>query len=730
MKPGISDHERVVFEVITSINHKKCQSKHVYCFNEENINRLKDVLYCSYQNVFFNENNIEGTWNTWKTILFDCINKFVPVKKIDNKKSLPWVNRTLKQMLRKQNRLHAQCKNNVKKYNCKYKQFRTKVNNEMAKAKRLYVSYLCDNINGKPKKFWKFVKSCTKGNNGIAVLKDKFNKLVIDDDEKAEVLNREFASVITVDNSECKNPCVNGMYQEMLSDLVVRESQVYKLLKSLDISKATGPDNISGKMLKECAREIAPSLCKVFNVSLTLGCLPKDWRIANVTPIFKKGSHNDAANYRPVSITSLVCKILEKIIYDHIINFLDTHGILLDNQHGFRKQRSCETQLLSAINDWSESLENRTPLDIIYLDFSRAFDSVPHKKLLYKLKKYGICNNVFNWLRSFLTKREQRVVVNGKYSSWSSVTSGVPQGTILGPLMFLIFINDICNNIDSTCRLYADDCIIYRPIRNINDVVSLQMDLNRLYKWSEKWLLKFNVKKCKVMHISKNCNSLKMNYHIGKKQLEVTNCEQYLGIFISDDLSWKKHIQSIVSSSFQKLGLVNRVFYHCSPDIKEKLYNHLVRSKLEYCCTVWDPHQIGLISLLEKVQKKGAHIVLGSNFETYEKALSDLKWSTLYHRREYHRNVMCYKIYNNLVDIPFYTYFNVRNVRELRNVNTHHLEPKFARTDTCKYSFFYNTVESWNRLPANVISQMTLESFKNKLAEFYVNLLNKNMNNL
>ena len=169
--------------------------------------------------MFFNENNIEGTWNTWKTILFDCVNKFVPVKKIDNKKSLPWVNSILKQMLRKPNRLHTLCKNNVKKYNCKYKQFRTEVNNEMAKSKRLFVSDLCDNINDKPKKFWKFVKSCTKSNNGIAVLKDKFNKLVIDDNEKAEVLNHEFASVFTVDNSECKNPCVNGMYQEMFVGL-------------------------------------------------------------------------------------------------------------------------------------------------------------------------------------------------------------------------------------------------------------------------------------------------------------------------------------------------------------------------------------------------------------------------------------------------------------------------------------------------------------------------------
>ena len=145
------------------------------------------------------------------------------------------------------------------------------------------------------------------------------------------------------------------------------------------------------------------------------------------------------------------------------------------------------------------------------------------------------------------------------------------------------------------------------------------------------------------MQLSKNCNSKNEISH-WEKSIRITNCEKYLGIFISDDLSWKKHIQSIVSSICQKLSLVNRVFYHCSPDIKEKLYNHLVRSKLEYCCTVWDPYQIGLISLLEKVQKKGAHIVLGSNFETYEKALSDLKWSTLYHRREYHRNVMCYKI--------------------------------------------------------------------------------------
>ena len=400
---------------------------------------------------------------------------------------LPWMNSDLRRLLRKQNRLHRLFKTNESKYGYRYKHFRTHVNLELINAKKRYIKELCDDVVEKPKKFWNFVKTNRNSTVGIGILQDKHNNILVDDDSVKAELNEEFSSVFTVETDEPEDtPGLNyKLYNNTLRGLVVTESQVFNILKNLDTSKATGPDGLSARMLKECAYEISPSLCKVFNISLSQVVLPEDWRVANVTPLHKKGSHSDTSNYRPVSITSLVCKILERIIYNRILSFLNKNKILSDNQHGFRRNRSCETQLLAAVNDWCEAIENKKSVDVIFLDFSRAFDSVPFNRLIYKLKSYGICGNVLNWVKNFLTNRKQRVVVNNKYSEWSIVTSGVPQGTILGPLLFLIFINNISDKLDCICRLYADDCIIYRPIDGAHDVVSLQMDLNKLHEWSK-----------------------------------------------------------------------------------------------------------------------------------------------------------------------------------------------------------------------------------------------------
>jgi hypothetical protein len=498
MKPGVSDHERVLFHVGVNVKPDKPYGRKIYCFNEENIGNLKEYLKNFDFSLIINEYDIDETWNDWKIMFLKCVDDYVPCKSGGKGNNMPWMNNDLRKLVRKQNRLHRLCKQNELRYKNRYKNVRTRVNYEMEKAKKSYIQGLCDNISEKPKQFWNFVKGNKNSSSGVGMLKDKqSDNMVTDDASKAEMLNNEFTSVFTheKDNPEELSTSNNNLYNNILSDLKVTDDQVFYILRSLDTSKATGPDNISARMLKECAAEIAPSLCQLFNISLRLGRLPEDWRLSNITPLYKKGSHSDAANYRPVSITSLVSKILEKIIYKHITGFLNMHGILSDNQHGFRSNRSCETQLLSAVNDWCEAAECNKPVDVIFLDFSRAFDTVPFNRLMYKLKSNGIRGNVLNWIEHFLTERKQRVLVNDQYSSWSKVTSGVPQGTILGPLLFLVFINDICDALNCTCRLYADDCIIYRPIQGINDVVSLQMDLNKLHEWSTKWLLNFNVKK-------------------------------------------------------------------------------------------------------------------------------------------------------------------------------------------------------------------------------------------
>ena len=238
--------------------------------------------------------------------------------------------------------------------------------------------------------------------------------------------------------------------------------------------------------------EYSPSL---FNQSLNSGVVPADWRIANICALHKKNARELSENYRPISLTSISSKILEHIGYSSISRFLSDNNILSLRQHGFRSGYSCETQLVLAVDDWARSIDRGLCTDVAIFDFSKAFDSVPHQRLLVKLQSYGIRGNILAWISSFLANREQRVVVNGSQLSWLPVTSGVPQGTVLGPLLFLLYINDITADMKSDIRLFADDCIPYRTISSGHDQTILQEDINTLHSWTKTWQMQFNSKK-------------------------------------------------------------------------------------------------------------------------------------------------------------------------------------------------------------------------------------------
>ena len=350
---------------------------------------------------------------------------------------------------------------------------------------------------GKKKNLFRFVKSLRSDYCGVSTLQQ--NGISYSDNQsKADLLNSQFSSIFTKDDSSSLPDMNLGLYPD-ISNFVVSTSGVTKILQELDPSKSPGPDKIPSRPI---ATEVSPCPALLFSASLHQGRVPSDWKKALVCPVFKKGDRKNPSNYRPVSLTCICSKVMEHIIYSEIMTHLETHNILSDMQFGFRKRRSAELQLLQTIHDLAFDLNRKSQTDVILFDFSKAFDRVSHRHLITKLEYYGIRNNILNWVASFLSGRTQQVVCGGCYSSPTKVLSGVPQGSVLGPLVFLIYINDISYCVDSTCHLYADDCILYRRIDSFHDTVILQRDLLQLEHWSKQWKMLFNIDKCTVLTVT------------------------------------------------------------------------------------------------------------------------------------------------------------------------------------------------------------------------------------
>ena len=358
-----------------------------------------------------------------------------------------------------------------------------------------YQNRLFDNEGHASKNFWKYVKNLRKDRVGVSPLKVNGKVLDLDGAEKADALNNQFYSVFT--NGDLTNlPLADLEPHTSMSDISFSIDGIVNLLQCLDVNKSPGPDGIPPVVLKTCALEFAPILQVIFTQSITTNSIPDDWLLANVVPVFKKGERSLPSNYRPISLTSICCKLMEHVLYTSMMNHLTQCGILSEQQYGFRQGHSCKTQLINVVEDVQRALDQQKQVDPIMLDFRKAFDTVPHQRLLCKLKKYGIGGQVLEWISLWLTNRLQRVTVDGAASKWVRVKSGVPQGTVLGPLLFLIYINDIGFGVSSTLRLFADDCILYRVIDSPRDSEILQQDLNLITQWCKCWQMRLNVDKC------------------------------------------------------------------------------------------------------------------------------------------------------------------------------------------------------------------------------------------
>ena len=459
----------------------------------------------------------------------------------------------------------------------------------------------------------------------------------------------------------------------------------------------------------------------LFDKSLSEGEIPNDFKTAEVRPIFKKGNKNCAGNYRPVSLTSIICKIMEsfikKALYEHSIN----NNILSQQQYGFVSGRSTITQLLVTLNEWLYNLDNDIQTDAAYMDFRKAFDSVPHKRLISKLKAYKIDGQILNWIISFLSDRTQYVKINNDCSSKLNVTSGVPQGSVLGPTLFIYFINDLPNVVNDTpIKIFADDTKLYHGIQDENNVKKLQDSIDAMFEWTQKWLLQFNKEKCKILHLG-NKNQ-KNEYFIGSDDQRITlaetDLEKDLGVYIDPNLDFKKHIKNTVKKASYSSYKILKNFTFKKSKILVPLFKTLVRPILEYGNVIWANGVKKYMTKIENVQRKYTKHIKGLSNLTYEERLQKINLPSLEYRQLRGDMIQVYKIAHNFYDkASVESLFNFSNNTRLRG---HNLKIIKKCTNKSKYHRFFTNrvINQWNDLPSNIVNSKTINDFKNNFDKY------------
>ena len=571
---GKSDHSVIICNCIIKATNVVNTEK--FNYNKGDYDAFRIFMNRDWYDVFSScGDNVNLIWNVFKVIFNEGFNNFVPKLKNNYWKRKPtWhrpISKTLKKLINRKHRLWRRFQETKSPViEALFKTVRNKVRNESRKLQKQEELKIASSSKNNSKKFWQYIKSKTKFQSSVGninLVAPDTDSVLADNADKCEAFADFFTKLYTDEPSGEFDPLPNILPSISCDCIEITEENVFNKLASLKIDKSPGPDNFHPRVFNELKSELCLAFKIIFDVSLKFGQLPNDWKRSVVSVLHKKGDKKLISNYRPISLTCIACKILESIIRDKLMEYFICNNLFSNYQFGFIKGRSTTLQLLNVIDKWTSSLENGGQVDIVYMDFEKAFDKVPHNRLLSKLESYGINNDIIKWIKAFLCGRSFSVRINGTYSEWLPVISGIPQGSVLGPLLFVIFINDLAVNfnLDSNIFLFADDGKVFKHIKDNVDSVELQKHCQDFYNWSEKWLMKLNIDKCKIVSISKNDNANHYTYGFETNNgdfivLEHVKNIQDLGITIDAKLSFEAHIYDKIGRAYQMLGIINKNF--------------------------------------------------------------------------------------------------------------------------------------------------------------------------
>ena len=549
-------------------------TRKIFLYDRGNYQAFKEDLQSTDWNSLKHD-NVDTYASNFTDKVLELTNKHVPNKMIAVRQSDPsWLNNNIKRLLRKKKRLYDKYKhtNNINDFE-RYKQVRNKVTSEIRKSKSEEVKHLAtklDDTSIGQNDWWRTLEQFIKPEqtSGIPPLSHD-DKTYSTEREKAEILNTHFTkqTFLTETNARLQTAFIDPPLK--LDRISTLPSEVESTLPALKTGKAAGPDSINNIILKELAQPLSSPMSDLFSFSLASGKVPASWKQANVTPIFKKDNPSDVANYRPISLLNTTGKVLEKIIHKHVYNFFHEHHVITTLQSGF-------VQLADVYNTFCKALDDGKEVRAIFCDISKAFDRVWHKGLVYYLKAAGISGFLLCWLTDHLDNRKQRVVLPGGISDWTDIKAGVPQGSILGPLLFLLYINDIVEYIHSSIRLFADDTSLYIIVDNpVQAADQLNSDLTKIHQWANKWLVTFNPTKSESIIFSRK--RIKPHHPavlMDNIQNEVS-AHKHLGVIFSNDCTWHDHLAHIKKKTWTRVNVMRKLSLNLI-DVPYKLFTFLL----------------------------------------------------------------------------------------------------------------------------------------------------------
>lgn len=658
-------------------------------------------------------------WEQFREVLIYCIHEILPKRKISKRNfGFPLSNAT-ELLLDEKDRVFKRFKKSKSHFRkmilkTHYNRLSRKCKVLVKQDKIWYEKSFVEN-GSDIKRFFKHVKRTLRRPENVPDILCASGQIAIEPVAKCEEFNRHFSSVFSLDNGEIA-PFPPRTAQS-LNDIVFSEVLVLKFMKKLKNSFATGSDGIPAIFLKNIADYIYGPMTTLFNVIFQLGQYPKQWLEAEVTPIFKgKGKNTLAENYRPISLTSVVGKVMESCVKHFMLGHLTDNDLLSPHQHGFISGKSTVTELLECQLRWLECLDKSQVVDVVYIDFAKAFDSVVHSKLLRKCEQYGFKGKVFTFLKNFLSERKQRVKIDGSVSSFSPVLSGVPQGSVLGPLLFLIYVNDLPECLNACeMKLYADDSKLFTSVSKIeNFSVELQADLNEVVQWCHTWQLKINAGKCAVLPIGFRRELSNLTYNMENTDLDFCDWQKDLGVTITSNLSSSKHIQNIVSSASRVMGLLFRTFECRDKVFMVRMFCTKVRPILEYACESWSPYNLCDIDAIEQVQRSFTKRISGLKNLPYGERLELCGLEPLELRRLKRDLTLVFRIISKEVNLNFDDFFTFSPYASTRG-HSKKLYPRKSKTNRFLGFFSLRVINFWNKLPESVINSPNTSIFKSRL---------------